>query len=132
MDELDALVEECRGKGAFASGTVRDTSNRSGRDWLWWSVEIERTDSVGLENLRRTAEISLNSPAPGVPSQFEGRWSARAWRGVGTDFFSERGSCPLVWDNPSGSDLNNTMAALFSEAAIAVGKAIGRNFRSES
>lgn len=123
MADLDLLVEKCRGEGAFATGIVRDTSNRSDRDWKWWSVEIERTDGDGLERRRRTAEISLNEPAPGVPSVFKGSWSARIWQGVSTDSFSKRGSRSIPWETPSAKELDEALAALMGEAEEAINEA---------
>ena len=126
MAELDALVDECRGKGAFATGIVRDTSNRSNRDWPWWSVEIEQAQDDGPENCRTQAEIMLISPAPGVPSVFEARWRVRIWQGVSTDSFRQSGSWPLDWNTPSARGLDEAMAALFAEARTAVTEALAK------
>jgi len=123
MADLDALVEKCRGEGAFATGIVRDTSNRSNRDWKWWSVEIERTDDKGLERRRTTAEIFVNEPAPGVPSVFKGSWSARIWQGVSKDSFAKRGGRSLSWETPSAKELDEALASLLSEAEKAINEA---------
>ncbi|MGH6781290.1 MAG: hypothetical protein ACREB5_04195, partial [Sphingomonadaceae bacterium] len=47
MAELDTLILECHGREPFCSGVVRDTSNRSNRDWPWWSVEVEHSQVDG-------------------------------------------------------------------------------------
>jgi len=100
----------------FATGVIRDTSNRSNRDWPWWGIQIERTDDDGLEKRRRTAEITLNAPAPGVASVFKGRWSTRIWQGVSADSFTARGGWSLPWETPSAKELDDALAALLSEA----------------
>lgn len=123
MADLDALVEQCRGKGVFAVGTIRDTSNRSNRDWPWWGVEIEQTNDRGFEKRRRIAEIVLNAPAPGVASTFEGKWSARIWRGVNTDSFAERGTRSLGWVAPSAEQLLDALGALLDDAEGALNRA---------
>mgnify|MGYP004557453421 CR=1 FL=1 len=120
MAELDALVERCRNAGAFGSGVVRDTSHRSGRDRAWWSFEVEQTEVDGADKRRRTAQIHLNSPAPGTPSVFEGQWFARIWRGENTDSFREKGSWPLPWQTPSATELEAAVAALMSAADEAI------------
>jgi hypothetical protein len=122
MAELDAIVVECRGHGPFANGSVKDTSNRSNRDWPWWSVEIERTQEDGPDKRRTQAEIILNSPAPGVPSAFEARWLVRIWQGVSTDSFRQGERWTLAWDKPTRKDFEETMIALFAAADQAVPK----------
>lgn len=128
MADLDALVEQCRGKGVFAVGTIRDTSNRSNRDWPWWGIEVEQTRDDGPEKQRRTAEIVLNAPAQGVPSVFSGRWSARIWQGVSADSFTERGDMSFAWDTPSAEELRDALGAMLDEAD----KALSRAGRSKS
>ncbi|WP_380872453.1 hypothetical protein ACFB49_33900 [Sphingomonas sp. DBB INV C78] len=132
MADLDAIVEQCRGEGVFAVGIVRDTSNRSDRDWPWWSIQIERSYEDGSEKRRTTAEVALNAPAPGVPSLFEGRWQARMWSGVSADNFRQQGSWPLAWDKPSPRDLNEAMAALLTEADAAIARAMSTIIQPES
>jgi hypothetical protein len=95
MALLDDLIARCQRDGIFGEAIVRDTSNRSGRDWPWWGVKIERTDDDGARRQRVTAEIHLNAPAPGTPSRFEARWSARIWYGTSEDSFRAVGSWPL-------------------------------------
>ena len=128
MAELDALVDQCRGQGPFADGIVRDTSNRSNRDWPWWSVEIQRTEEDGTEKRRAFATIRLNSNAAHMPGSYEAEWSARIWEGVSTDSFSKAGGWPLDWELPSPEILKETLAALLreAEAAIAQAVAVGR------
>jgi len=123
MADLDALVEQCRGKGVFAVGIVRDTSNRSNRDWPWWGIEVEQTNDDGLEKRRRAAEIILNAPAPGVPSVFKGRWRARIWQGVSVDSFTERGDRSFAWATPSAEELLDALGSLLDEAEEALGRA---------
>lgn len=116
MADLDALVEHCERAGAFGSHVVRDTADRSERDWPWWSVQVEQTEVDGLERRRKTAEISLNSPAPGVPSVFTGKWFARIWWGESTDSFTERGSRSLSWKMPTAAEFEQAIAELLGEA----------------
>lgn len=124
MAELDAIIAQCRGRGAFADGIVKDTSNRSNRDWPWWSVEIERTREDGDEKCRFQAEIMLNSPARGVPSVFKARWLARIWRGVTTDSFRQQESWPLAWETPCPDDIQAAMTDLFTAAEVATAAAV--------
>jgi hypothetical protein len=124
MAELDAVVEQCRGRGAFAVGIVCDTSNRSNRDWPWWAIQIERTGDDGPDRQRRTAEIRLSSPMPDASSRFEARWTARIWQGVSADSFRESGTRPLPWATPAAHELDAEMTALFAEADAAIARAI--------
>jgi hypothetical protein len=124
MAELDLVVEHCRGKGAFALGIVRDTSNRSNRDWPWWGIQIERTDDDGSERQRRAVEIRLFAPMGALSSRFEARWTARIWQGIGTDSFRESGSRQLPWDTPLAHELDAEMTALFAQADAAIAQAI--------
>jgi len=123
MADLDAMVEQCRGKGVFAVGTVRDTSNRSNRDWPWWGIEVEQTKDDGLEKRRRTAEVILNAPAPGVPAVFKGRWRARIWQGVSADSFTEQGDRSFAWATPSAKELRDALGSLLDEAEEALNRA---------
>jgi len=116
MAELDMLLEQCREHSPFADSVIRDTSNRSGRDWPWWSVEIERTEVNVQEKRRISAEIRLNSTQEGEPGSFEAIWMARAWEGVSADSFRARGSWPLAWNRPAPADLQATMIALLNTA----------------
>lgn len=125
MAALDAVVAQCRGTGAFATGTVSDASNRSGRDWLWWGVRIERTVRDGDEHRRIAATVTLHQPAPGFPSRFEAEWQVRAWRGVGVDHLNRRGGWPLDWSDPSPRDLNDVLQALLDRASAAWDEAAG-------
>jgi hypothetical protein len=123
MALLDDLIALCRREGIFGDDIVRDASNRSGRDWPWWSVKVERTDEDGALRQRMTVEIYLNAPAPGTPSRFEARWSARIWYGTSEDSFRASGSWPLPWDVPQTKDIQMTVASLFQKAAAAIAKA---------
>jgi hypothetical protein len=120
MSELDALVERCCKHAPFADGVVRDTSNRSKRDWPWWSVEIEQTDSDGLESRRVSATVRLNATQTGEPCSFEGEWRARVWQGVSVDSFRAKGGWPLPWEHPTPQNLQDTMIALLDAAHAAV------------
>ena len=124
MRELDALVEECRGRAPFSDGIVRDTSNRSNRDWPWWSVEVEQSDDDGFEKRRATATVRLNSNQNGEPGSFEGQWLARVWQGVSVDSFREQGGWPLVWERPTAKTLEEAMTALLAAARAAIGRNI--------
>jgi len=123
MADLDALVEKCRGKGVFAVGAVRDTSNRSDRDWPWWGIEIEQTNDDGIEKRRITAEIILNAPARCVPSVFKGLWRARIWQGVSVDSFTEHGDRSFAWATPSAEELLDALGSLLDEAEGALNRA---------
>ncbi|WP_420137684.1 hypothetical protein [Sphingomonas sp.] len=124
MADLDAVVAQCRGKGAFAAGIMRDTSNRSNRDGPWWSIQLERTEDAGFEQRRRIAEIRLEAQAPGSVHCFVARWTARVWQGVGTDSFRESGTHSLPWDMPSAADLDTAITALFIEADAAIARVL--------
>lgn len=123
MADLDALVRNCVNAGVFGSGIVRDTSNRIGRDWPWWSVQVEHTKVDGAERRRKTAEIRLNSPAPGVPSAFKGNWIARIWCGENSDRFTARGDRCIPWTMPSAEEFERVVAELLREADDALAKA---------
>lgn len=127
MTELDELVEECRGNAPFTEGTVRDTSNRSGRDWPWWSVEIEQTHEDGADRRRVSATIRLNSTQAGGPGSFEGKWLARVWQGVSVDNFRAEGGWPLQWEQPTPKDLQDTMTTLLCTAQAAISEEQQRN-----
>ena len=116
MAELDMLVEQCREYAPFADCVIHDTSNRSGRDWPWWSIEVERTEVNVQEKRRISAEILLNSTQEGEPGSFEATWIARAWEGVGADSFRAKGSCPLAWNRPAPADLQAALIALLNAA----------------
>lgn len=116
MTELDAIVKDCLGDEPFVHRIVRDTSNRSNRDWPWWSVEIEETQSEGSEHRRAQATIRLNATQSGEPGSFEGKWLVRIWRGVGVDIFWREGGWRLSWDNPSPKLMRETMIALLHAA----------------
>lgn len=120
MTELDELVEQCRGHAPFGNGVVRDTSNRSGRDWPWWSVQIEQTEEVGSDTRRVSATIRLHSTQGGQPGTFEGEWLARVWQGVSVDSFRAKGGWPLPWENPTPQDLQYAMIALLDAARAAI------------
>jgi len=120
MAQLDAIAASCLGKGVFAKGVVRNTSNRTRRDWPWWGIAIERTEDDGIETRRLLAEIRLMAPGPDITSGFEGRWSARVWRGVSPDRFSAKGSWPLNWQMPSEEDFEAAMGDLLRAAEAAL------------
>jgi hypothetical protein len=123
MSELDKLVEQCRALAPFANREVRDTSNRSGRDWPWWSVQIEKTEGDGADKRRVSAIVRLNSTLTGEPGSFEGEWLARVWQGVSEDSFRARGKWPLPWERPTSKDLQDAMTALLDagDAALSDG-----------
>lgn len=124
MTELDAIVEQCRGRGTFAKGFVRDSSNRSNREWPWWGVQIEQTYDDGLEKRRAIATVRLNSTISGEPGSFHAWWLVRVWQGVSVDSFREEGGWPLNWEQPSPQLLDETMAALLQEAQTAIARAL--------
>ena len=120
MSELDDLIERCREQAPFAGRVVRDTSNRSGRDWPWWSVEIEQTDEDGAEKRRVTATVRLNSTQTGESGSFEGKWLARVWQGVSVDSFRAKGGWPLAWQQPTPKDVQDAMTALLDAAQASI------------
>lgn len=122
--ELDAVVARCRGRGSFATGVVRDTSNRSRREWLWWGIQIERTEECDGEKRRVYASIRLNEPAEHVPSVFKAEWWVRIWQGVGVDSFQERGSWPLDWEDASPEALEGAMSGLLQHGEAVIERAI--------
>lgn len=120
MAELDAIVEKCVGKGAFAVGVVRDASNRTNRDWRWWGVQIEQTNVDGSESRRATATITLRSTQAGEPGSFDAQWRAQVWQGVGQDTFRQEGTRELDWQLPTPELLRNEMGALLDKARSAI------------
>lgn len=101
-------------------GVVRDTSNRSGRDWPWWSVQIEQTEEHGSGKRRLSATVRLNARQNGEPGSFEAEWLARIWQGVSADSFRAAGGWPLTWEQPTPQDLQNAMMALLNAAGAAI------------
>lgn len=122
MSELDKLVGQCRGRAPLADGVVRDTSNRSSRDWPWWSVQIEQTDEHGSDKRRISATVRLNAAQNGEPGSFEGEWLARVWQGVSADSFRATGGWPLSWEQPTPQDLQGAMTALLHASAAAISR----------
>ncbi|KQM28799.1 MULTISPECIES: hypothetical protein [unclassified Sphingomonas] len=120
MRTLDSFAAQCRDSALFATAVVRDTSNRTGRDWPWWGLRLERTDLVDLEYRRVSAEIRLDAPAPGTASMFKGRWSARIWREASTDSFRADGDRMLPWEWPSAPELLVAFGALLGDAERAI------------
>jgi len=125
MSELDAVVDRCRREEPFTSGIVRDTSNRSGRDWPWWSVEIEHTEEDAPERRRVTATVRLSSTQRGEPDSFAAEWLARIWQGESVDSFREKGGWPLTWKGvPTPQQLQETMIALLEQGDAAIEQAL--------
>jgi hypothetical protein len=124
MAELDAIVERCRGHGPFEGGTVRDTSNRSNRDWPWWSIEVAHTDVDGQEKRRVTATVALKSTQTGDVGAFEARWRAEIWTGVSPDSVDERGGRQLDWQLPTPEMLQQEIEALLHAGQLAIAQAV--------
>ena len=120
---LDDLLDECRRRAPFVGNVVRDTSNRSNRDWPWWSVQVELTDEDGADKRRVSATVRLNSTRAGEPGSYEGEWLARVWQGVSVDSFRARGGWPLPWTQPSSQNLQEVMAALLEAGKAAISEA---------
>ncbi|MEN3748870.1 hypothetical protein TPR58_16970 [Sphingomonas sp. HF-S3] len=123
MRTLDALLDECRQHAPFVGNVVRDTSNRSNRDWPWWSVQVEQTDEDGRDTRRISATVRLNATQAGEPGSYEGVWIARVWQGVSADSFRAKGGWPLPWTQPSSQDLRDAMAALLEAGKAAIAEA---------
>jgi hypothetical protein len=122
MSELDRLVEQCRGHVPFADGVVRDTSNRSGREWPWWSVQIEQSDHDGSDKRRVSATVRLKATQTGEPGSFEGEWLARIWQGVSADRFRMTSRWQLPWEQPTPQELQDAMMALLDAAHAAISR----------
>jgi len=122
--ELDAIVEECAGRGPFAVGVVRDVSNRTNRDWPWWGVQIEQTHIEGSESRRATATITLRSTQSGEPGSLDAEWRAQIWQGVGQDTFRREGRRELDWQSPTPELLQQEMTALLRQAKSALSSRI--------
>jgi len=120
MRVLDTLLDECRQHSPFFGNVVRDSSNRSNRDWPWWSVEVELTDEDGAEKRTVSATVRLNSTQTGEPGSYEGEWLARIWQGVSIDSFRAKGGWPIPWTRPSSQNLQEAMAALLEAGKVAI------------
>ncbi|WP_182083932.1 hypothetical protein [Aureimonas sp. ME7] len=120
MKELDEIVALCVDQGPFATGVVRDASNRSSRDGPWWGVQIERSQTCGSQTRRVTATVTLHASETGESGRFEGRWRARVWQGVGVDTFQVGGSHPLAWRVPTADALQEALAGLLQKAEAAL------------
>lgn len=120
MRFVDGLLNECRQHSPFVGNVVRDTSNRSNRDWPWWSVEVELTDEDGVDKRRVSATVRLNSTQTGEPGSYEGEWLARIWQGVSVDSFRAKGGWPLPWTRPSSQNLQEAIAALLQAGKVAM------------
>jgi hypothetical protein len=125
MRVLDALLDECREHAPFVGNVVRDTSNRSNRDWPWWSVEVQLTNEDGVDKQRISATVRLNATPTGEPGSYEGEWLARIWQGVSVDSFRKKGGWPLSWTQPSSQNLQEAMAALLEAGKVAISEARG-------
>ena len=123
MRVLDALLDECRQNSPFVGNVVKDTSNRSNRDWPWWSVEVELTDEDRAEKRRVSATVRLNSTQTGEPGSYEGEWLARIWQGVSIDSFRAKGGWLLPWTRPSSQNLQEAMTALLEAGNVAISEA---------
>ena len=121
MAELDTLVLKCRGREPFCSGVVRDTSNRSNRDWPWWSVEVEHSQVDGAENRRATAMVTLASTQAGEPGAFQAEWAASIWRSTGGAATETiRGRIDVPWQRATADSLSAIVTALLDEAKAAI------------
>lgn len=123
MRVLDAMLDECRQDPPFVGNVVRDTSNRSTRDWPWWSVQVELTDEDGANKRRITAMVRLNSTQAGEPGSYEAEWLARVWQGASADSFRAKGGGSLSWTQPSPQNLRETMTALLEAGRAAISNA---------
>lgn len=125
MAELDELVEQCRGELPLSSCVIRDTSNRTNRDWPWWSVEAQQTQESGSEKRRAIASVRLGSTKDGAPGEWEAFWQARVWQGVSEDSFRRQGSWRLAWQEPTPAQLKETITLLLAEAHAAISNGAG-------
>jgi len=97
MHALDALLAVAQAQGLLVGAEVRDTSNRSGRDWPWWSVDISHTYVVGPVSCRTTATIWQASTPEGEVGELQGRWRGEVWRDVAANWCDVSGSQPLIF-----------------------------------
>lgn len=95
---LDALLAAARNHPLLAGAEVRDTSNRSTRDWPWWSVDISDTRTNGPECQRLTARIQQNSTPQGDIGPLEGKWRAEEWIGVAANRRDVSGDTSLAYE----------------------------------
>lgn len=116
MAELDAMVDACRNEPPFSTSIVRDTSNRTTRDWPWWEIQLEHTQIDGSESRRAYASISLQSTREMAPGRYKARWRARIWTGASTDTFNQQKEIELDWTDVTADLLKRTMMSLLSEA----------------
>jgi hypothetical protein len=116
MAALDALVAKCKGKEPFVSAVVRDASNRSNRDWQWWSVEIEQQNVDSADNRRATAIITLTSTQSGEPASYKAEWRAQTWRSTGGAALSKSGALEVPWTKPTADLLLMMADKLLAEA----------------
>lgn len=122
--ELDAMVDACRNEPPFSTGIVRDHSNRTGRDWPWWTVTVEQTRQDGGESCRAEACIELGSTRDCEPGSYRAWWSVRIWSGSNTDSFRQKGEFALDWNEASPEALKRTMTTLLSEASHTIDEAL--------
>lgn len=116
MAALDEVVAKCLDEEPFKGRVVRDTSNRTGRDWPWWGIQVEETQRDGSDSRRVSAEITLASTIDLGIGAYQEAWRAQAWIGVGGNTFSKHEKRELPWDVPTPEVLQATISGLLAEA----------------
>lgn len=118
---LDTVLAACQNQGALADAELRDTSNRSGRDWPWWSVEISQTRAVEAEFHRLSATIEQSCTATLGVGTLTGYWRSEVWRDVAANRLDLTGSQCLTYDQlATPANFLATVAALLQQAGAAL------------
>lgn len=117
VTELDAVLAAC----AFPDATVRDSSNRSNRDWPWWSVDVVQRREDYPDTQRATAIVRLNATRDVQPGDYDARWRGEVWSGSNTNSLDRHGNWPLPWrDVPTPEQLQAVIADLLDHAWLAI------------
>ena len=101
---LDAVLAAAQGRGVLAGADIRETSNRSNRDWPWWSVEVSHTYANGPENYRLAATVRQACTAELGIGEMEGSWRTEVWLDVGANRLDQSGRQLLVFGDLATPD----------------------------
>lgn len=124
---LDAVLAAAQGRGVLAEAEVRDTSNRSARDWPWWSVEVSRTYANGSEHCRLAATVRQACTAELGIGELAGSWRTEVWLDVSTNRLDLSGQQPLTFSDLATPDaLLAVVETLLSHAHTALVQAARR------
>lgn len=121
MQALDAVLAAARGRGVLAGADIRDTSNRSGRDWPWWSVEVSRTYAHWPETYRLAATVRQACTAEQAVGELEGSWRTEVWLDVAANRLDLSGRQRLAYGDLATPDaLLAVVEALLDHARAAL------------